>query len=169
MIVAVLLSSAITGGLTVLQSNVLSGFALSGVRPDIVLIVIVYFANANGSFPGQITGLASGVIRDLITLAPLGFHSLIYTAIGLLYGATKDKIFMDPILVPMLMVLVATLIKGVLGVLLAAVFGLENVLPSLLTTAFLIETGMNAVLTPLVFALLRVIQPLKVRPPGSTA
>lgn len=169
MIPALILSTGIGATLILLQSNVLSNFALSGVRPDLVLIVVVYFANANGSFPGQITGFATGLVRDVVTLAPLGFHSLVYATVGLVYGGTKDKVFMDPILVPMLMVLVATLMKGVLGGLLSLVFGLQGVLPSILSSAFVIEAGMNAFLTPIVFAVLRIVKPMKIRPPGSTA
>lgn len=163
------LSMALGAGAVLLQSNVLSGLSLSGVRPDLVLILIVYFANMNGSIPGQLTGFVSGLVRDLITLSPLGFHSLVYATLGLVYGGTKDKIFMDPILVPMLMVLGGTMAKGLLASLLAVVFGIENVAPSIWSTAFLIEAGMNALLTPVFFAVFRIVHPLKIRAPGSTA
>lgn len=169
MIAAMTLSIAFGTGTVFLQSNVLSGLSLSGVRPDLVLILIVYFANTNGSLPGQITGFVSGFVRDLITLSPLGFHSLVYATLGLVYGGTKDKIFMDPILVPMLMVLAGTLAKGLLGSLLAVVFGLQNVVPSIWSTSFLIESGMNALLTPVLFAVFRIVRPLKIRTPGSAA
>lgn len=169
MIAALALSIGLGAGIVVLQSNVLAGLMLSGVRPDLMLILVVYFANANGSLPGQVTGFASGLVRDLITLSPLGFNSLIYATVGLMYGGTKDKVFMDPILVPMLMTLAATIIKALLASLLSLVFGFDDVAGSIWSTAFLIEAGMNALLTPILFALFRVVRPLKIRPPGSTA
>ena len=131
MTAALALSIGLGAGVVVLQSNVLSGLMVSGVRPDIVLILVVYFANANGNLAGQLTGVATGLVRDLITLSPLGFHSLVYATVGFLYGGTKDKVFMDPILVPMLMVFVATILKALLGGLLAVVFGIQSVTNSI--------------------------------------
>lgn len=155
-----LLSTGIAAGLIVLQSNVLHFVAIAGAIPDLALILLVFVANKNGPMLGQLTGFASGLVYDFLSLAPLGFHSLTRTVVGALYGKSRGNIFVDPILVPMLLVVVATLVKGILGALLSAVFLLDDVAGRVFSVSFLVEIGLNAFFAPFVFGLLKLIKPL---------
>ncbi len=155
-----LVSTAIAAGLVLLQSNVLHLLAIAGAIPDLALIVLVFVSNKNGPMVGQLTGFASGLVYDFLSLAPLGFHSFARTVIGALYGKSRGNIFVDPILVPMLLVVVATVVKGVLGALLSAVFLLDDVAGRVFSVAFLVEIGLNAFFAPFVFGLLKLIKPL---------
>ena len=154
------LAVVVAGIAAVLQSTVLRFAAIAGVQPDLVLIIVVFVAHKNGSMMGQITGLGAGIILDVMGLSPLGFYALIYAVIGVLYGATKGKMFVDPIFMPALLLLVALLLKAVLGVALGGLFGIEGVIARTFSVSYLIELGYSAVVSPVIFGLLRMIRPL---------
>jgi len=157
----VLISSGLLSLLVLLQTNILRVIAIGGAVPDLALIVLVFLANRNGSMAAQVSGFVAGIVQDLVSLAPLGFHAFVRTLTGYLFGLTRGNIFVDPILVPVLIVLAATILKGVLTALLAAVFGISSAFAGLFSTTFLIELLYNAVLAPFLFGLLGVIKPLR--------
>lgn len=160
MIAAFLLGFGIQVVLIVLQTNLLQFVALAGAVPDLALVVLVYLANRNGQMLGQTLGFASGLVLDFLSLAPLGFHTFLRTLLGAAYGRTKGNIFVDPILVPMVLVVVGTVAEGLVGAAVSAIFGLESIVGRLVSVGFLVEVGMNAFFAPFLFGLLKVIRPL---------
>ncbi len=155
------LAIAVACATAVLQSTVLQFASIAGIQPDLVLIIVVYAANKNGSMIGQLTGLGAGVVLDLMGLSPLGFYALIYAVIGAVYGTTKGKMFVDPIFMPVLLALVALLIKGIVGIALAGLYGIDGVIGRIFSTSYLIELGYTAAISPVLFGLLKLIGPLR--------
>ena len=141
-------------GITVLQSTLLRFVEIAGVAPDLVLIVLIFVANRNGSMTGQITGFVAGVVLDLVGLSPLGFHAVIYTLIGALFGVTRGKMFVDPIFTPVILALVAMVMKGLLALLISVLFSTVSVRGQLFSSAYAIEMIYTALLGPLAFGLL---------------
>jgi rod shape-determining protein MreD len=125
------------------------------------LIVIAYVANANGSYEGQIGAFVGGVVEDLLSLAPPGFHALVRAVMGFLYGLTHNKMLVDAVLVPVLLLAAGTLVKGLLASLLAAVFSVSGVSTVALSSRLFVEIGYNSVLAPILFTLLRLVRPLR--------
>lgn len=74
----------------VLQSTVLSRLPLPGAAPDLVLVVVVGFALAEGSLPGTVTGFAAGLLADLGADHELGRTALVLTLVGYLAGLFAD-------------------------------------------------------------------------------
>ncbi|MCK5007202.1 MAG: rod shape-determining protein MreD, partial [Spirochaetales bacterium] len=70
---AFLLSSGLIAVAVVLQSTLLHWVAVRGVIPDLGLIVLVFVAIRRGSMTAQLSGFASGVVEDVLSLSPLGF------------------------------------------------------------------------------------------------
>ena len=157
----VVLAIVIAAGIAVLQSTVLQFTSIAGVHPDLVLIVVVYVANKNGTMIGQLAGLGAGIVLDVMGLSPLGFYALIYALIGAAYGISKGKMFVDPVFMPVLFALVALLAKGILGAGLAGLYGIGGVVNRVLSTTFLVELGYTAVVSPVLFGLLKFISPLR--------
>ena len=155
------LAIAVAGAIAVLQSTVLRFTSIAGIQPDLVLIVIVYVANKNGTMIGQLAGLGAGVVLDVMGLSSLGFYALIYAVIGAVYGSTRGKMFVDPIFMPVLLALVAMLMKGVAGVALAGLYGIDGVIDRVFSTSYLIEMGYTALVSPLLFGLLGLVGPLR--------
>lgn len=156
----VALYSAILAIIAILQTTVFQAIEIAGVRPDIALIVIAYYANQNGSFEGEIGAFIGGLVEDLLSLAPPGFHALVRAVVGFLYGLTQNKMLVDAVLVPFLLLAAGTLVKGVLASLTGTVFGVEPAATSVLSPWLFMEMAYNAVLAPILFALLRLVRPL---------
>jgi rod shape-determining protein MreD len=156
-----IITMILAAGCSLLQSTILGRVAIAGVIPDLSLIVIIFSANKNGPFLGEITGFFSGLIDDFISLSPLGFHSLYKTVIGFISGRTKGTILVDPILMPMIFILIGTFIKAIMVFILALIFDIAPGYMNVFTKFFWIELGYNTFLAPFLFALLRLIRPLR--------
>jgi rod shape-determining protein MreD len=144
-----------------LQSTIFRYIALRGVRPDLALLVLVFVSMRRGSMVGQVSGFATGFLEDLMNVSPLGFHSLLRTVIGFLYGLLSGNVFIDPFLMPIILGVVATLLKGVLAGIISAIFGLTASGFITFTGRIWIEVGYNGVIAPFLFALLNLFKVFK--------
>ena len=158
---AFLLSTGMIALAVVLQSTLLHWVAIRGVIPDLGLIILVFVAIRRGSMTAQLSGFATGLIEDVLSLSPLGFHALIRTVVGFLYGLTVGSIFVDPILMPVLLTIIATLFKALISSLLVSFLSIPAEGFSVFTGPLWIEIGYNAVLAPFLFALLGLLKVLK--------
>ena len=161
MITNIAILSAVSVLLVAAQTNLLWFMAIGGALPDLALILLVYYAHHNGSFPGEIVGFVTGLALDTLGAAPLGFHALMYTAIGYAIGVSRRRVAFDPIFAPVLFVALSTLFKALVGFVLLAVFPVEVGFSGVISPRIGIELGYNAILTPLIFALLGLIRPLR--------
>ncbi len=144
---------AIAAFLVLLQTTIFRFIEIREISPDLVLIFLVFSANSKGSYYGQISSFTAGVIEDILSLAPLGFNSLIRTVIGYLSGKTKGKILFDPILMPLLYILVATILKEALTFAVSALFmGMPK---GFFHSGFLIQICFNIVVTPVIYNVFR--------------
>ena len=150
------------GVVVLLQTTVLGIVAVRGVTPDLLLVLLVFLALRRGSMSGQIAGFAGGLLEDLVSLAPLGFHALLRTLVGFSSGALHGLIRTSAIAVPVL-ILGASVVKGLASAVLGLVFDIQPDL-HLLEGRFWIEAAYSAVLAPFLFALLgrvRLLRPSK--------
>ena len=95
---------------------------------------------------------------SIVILRP---RSFIRTMVGFLYGLTVGSIFVDPILMPVILTIAATLFKAVLASLLVSFLAIPAAGFSVFTGPLWIEMGYNAVLAPFLFALLGLLKVLK--------
>ena len=158
---AFLLSTGMIALAVVLQSTLLHWVAIRGVIPDLGLIVLVFVAVRRGSMTAQLSGFAAGMIEDFLSLSPLGFHAFIRTVVGFLYGLTVGSIFVDPILMPVVLTIIATLVKAFISSVLVTFLAIPAEGFSVFTGPLWIEMGYNAVLAPFLFALLGLLKVLK--------
>jgi len=146
-----------------LQSTIFSRLAVYvHAIPDLALCILVYVAYVNGTMTGQLTGFFSGVLLDFLSAAPLGLNSLIRTLTGALTGFLKGTFYLDPVFLPMALCAGATIFKALIYYLLHLIF--KGVIPfySLFDLIFWVELGMNTILAPFLFALLKLFHPLLV-------
>ena len=141
-----------------LETTLLKKFPLNFIYPDIALIILVFFSNSKGVVAGQTGGFIIGLAKDFLSLSPLGFNGFINTVIGFIFGNSKGKIFIDPIFFPMLMILIATLLKGLIAAVVSLVFLSPDVSPAIFTFKFAIELAQNCVCAPFVFAFMKFVK-----------
>ena len=144
-----------------LQSTILGRIAIRGVRPDLALIVLIFASMRRGAMVGQVSGFATGFLEDLMNVSPLGFHSLLRTVIGYVYGLLSGNVFIDPFLMPIILTVIATILKGVLAGIVSAIFGLASSGFITFTGRLWIEVGYNGVVAPFLFALLNLFKMFK--------
>ena len=144
----------------ILNSTLMRFVAIRDTTPDIVLILLLFLAVRRGAMPGQVTGFVVGVAEDLASVAPLGFHALLRTLLGFGAGLLHGYLFLDPLLLPFLLVTGVAIIKGLLASLVAAIFGVP-IDVGILDAGFWIEVGYTGVLAPPLFFLLAKIRSLR--------
>lgn len=143
----------------ILQTTVLDKLSFNNVKPDYVLIMIILISNYLGSIKGQLIGFFSGLVEDFFSLSPFGFSALIKTVIGYFSGKTESKIFLDPIVVPIIFVFTGTIIKSFLSFILIILFSPEKA-GAVFSFSLLIEIGLNIILTPFLYLILKLIRVL---------
>lgn len=151
MIKKVIISSLFLLISIIVQSTVLRYVSIWGVIPNLYLIYLVYTSFYNGGIHGTVCGFATGLIEDAISVSPIGFHALIKTVIGSLYGSFKGLIILDRVLMPMFFVLIATVLNRIFAFCVISFFSLSVPVHSIFSEYFIIEIAYNTILTPFVF------------------
>ena len=139
----------------ILQSTLIAKIALFNVVPDLALCILVYSAYVNGTMTGQVSGFFSGLLLDFLSASPLGLNCFVRTLIGAVTGIFKGSFFLDIIFMPLILCTLATLLKAGILFLLNLIMG--TVVPSYSFFSFVlwIELGMNSIIAPLLFFLLK--------------
>ena len=158
---AIVAAFVIMAACVVLQSTILGKIAILGVRPDLALVVLMFVALRRGSMTAQVSGFATGIVEDLVSASPVGFHMLLRTVIGFLYGIFSGNVFLDPLLMPIVLAIAATIMKGIISGLVSLLFGLQSSGFMYFAGRLWIEAGYNALAAPFVFALLNLLRVFK--------
>jgi rod shape-determining protein MreD len=138
-----------------LQSTVFAQMKLFGVRPELVYLVTILIAILEGPGEGMVVGFAGGLAQDFLLNQPKGLTALTLTLLGYGVGLLRQYIVSPSPLLPTLLVSVSTaagvVFYEVVGFLLGQV---DQPLTFSLKVPLL--TGVyGAVLTPIVYPILR--------------
>jgi rod shape-determining protein MreD len=127
---------------------------LQGVLPDLSLLLIVYFAVADGEERAMATGIIGGVYQDVAGNMVLGHHVLCLVLVAYATGRLSTRLITDHPAVKAAMVFMAAMGQGVLFTCIQYVQkpaggALYPILTSVIPGAFY-----TAVITPVVFFVL---------------
>jgi rod shape-determining protein MreD len=82
----------------ILQTSLVPSLAVFGIKPDLLMIVLFFFAIRYGIMPGIFVGFLLGLTQDLYTPSILGQQALAKTIIGACSGIVNEKVMRtDPI------------------------------------------------------------------------
>jgi rod shape-determining protein MreD len=101
----------------VLQTTILAKIEILGVRPDAVIIVVVYMSLAYGGVVGALLGFAVGLAQFAIMATSLASLPLAGTVIGFLVGRYGTKIMYESYLVQFLILLASGVIFDAINLL----------------------------------------------------
>ena len=150
------------------QTSVLPRLGLPGATPDVVLLVVLALALAQGPLTGLVVGFGSGLALDLVPPADhaVGRYAFVFTVIGYLAGMAKDEAERSAVM-PFVTVGVAaaagTLLYAGLGVVFSEVGVDGKTLLGLVPTAVLYDVLLAPFVLPGVMALVRRAEPDLVR------
>lgn len=97
-----------------LQTNWPELLKLQEVSPDIVLVLVVYFAIAYGEERAMMTALIGGVYLDVAVNTTLGHHVFCYVLIGFFCGRLSTRLITEHEAIKAGLVLLASFSHGVL-------------------------------------------------------
>jgi rod shape-determining protein MreD len=140
------------------SSSIFDFIAISGIKPDIALIVLIFIAYNKGSAAGQTIGFFNGLIEDFLSLSSLGFYSLIRTTLGLIYGLFEGSFTIDPVIIPVIFTLIGTILKKIFEWVVSSIFSLTILNTILFDSSFWIEILYNCILASFIFAFLKLFK-----------
>jgi rod shape-determining protein MreD len=151
----VLLLAAVIFSALLLQTTVFAEINLLGAKPELLYLVTIAFGMLEGPASGSITGFAGGMAQDFLLDAPKGITALTLTLLGYAIGKARQFIVSPSPVLPVVLVALGTF-GGVLF------YGVVSFLLGQLDTSWLyllrvavLSAVYNAILTPLVFPIMR--------------
>jgi len=148
----ILLKGSIIVVALLIQLTLINSITILGLKPDLIMVVVVVFSLLKGEKEGTISGFASGLLQDIFSTGLLGINALAKTVIGFSCGIIKEKIFHEHILfiIPVI-TFIASLIQSILILLLLRAFGIEYGLAWSLKQIALPEALYSSLLSPFIF------------------
>ena len=138
-------------GSLILESTLLEEFKVAGVKPDLLLIFVVFWALFNGKTEGVKMGFIFGLAEDLFVSRFIGLNVLCKMSVGYLVGMMENRFFKDNYLVPVITLLIATIVNNVLYMLIIQIGGADFSLRAFIWDATLPAAIYNACLSLLFY------------------
>ncbi len=127
---------------------------LQEVLPDLPLLLVVYFAIADGEERAMFTGLIGGIYQDVASNALLGHHVLCLVVVGYSIGRLSTRLITEHPAVKAGLVLLAGVVNGVLYTVVQYVQSPGNRLIYPVLTSVVPAAFYTALITPLAFVIL---------------
>jgi len=105
------------------QQTLFDKISILGVKPDLLLVLIIFTALLEGPVTGLKLGLAIGLLQDLATGKFIGLYLLSGGITGYLVGLVETRIFKENYLVPMVVLLGGTVFHQGLYLFLRSLIG----------------------------------------------
>ncbi len=138
-----------------LQSTLFWELKLLGVRPELMYLITIVIAILEGPNEGAITGFAAGLAQDFLLNQPKGITALTLTLVGYAAGLARQYIVSPSPLLPMILVGVGTAAGIAFYQVVAFLLGQLEETFSYAIRVTLLTALYNAILTPIVYPLLR--------------
>jgi len=153
--VKILLKGAIIVAALLIQLTLINSITILGLKPDLIMVVVVVFSLLKGEKEGTISGFASGLLQDIFSTGLLGINALAKTVIGFTCGILKEKIFHEHILfVIPIITFIASFMQNILIFFLFRAFGIEYGLAWSLKQIVLPEALYSSLLSPFIFLII---------------
>jgi len=98
----------------ILQATLAHRIAIAGVRPDLLVAFVVYFAWMRGPVSGVVGGFTVGLLQDLDAPGPLGLNALAKTVVGFIVAKAGFRVHRSNVGVRFFFFLVAMLVHDVI-------------------------------------------------------
>lgn len=140
----------------VLQATLVPLIAIKGIRPDLLLLIVVFSALLLGKDQGVGMGFFAGLLQDLASGNIFGLNILSKIATGYFAGSMERKVFKEKALLPVLAIILATIFNSSLKLLILFILGYHlNFFKELINVFYLLTY--NVVLAiPLHFLVYRI-------------
>jgi rod shape-determining protein MreD len=107
----------------VLQATIVPLVSINGIRPDLLLIIVVSSGLLLGKEQGVGMGFFSGLLQDLASGNIFGLNVLSKMATGFVAGSLERNVFKENVLLPVLGTVLATVFNSAIMLLLIFLLG----------------------------------------------
>ncbi len=76
----------------ILQTSFVPSIAVAGIKPDLLMLVLFFFAIRYGVMAGVLAGFLIGLLQDVYTPVLLGQNALTKTVVGACIGLFNEKV-----------------------------------------------------------------------------
>jgi rod shape-determining protein MreD len=143
--------AALVVAVALLETTWLEAVRVMDVVPDLTLLLVVYFAIANGPERAMFTGVLGGLFQDVARNAVLGHNVLCYVVVGYVSGRIATRLATEHPAVKSGLVFMASLALGLLSIIILyvqdpGISALNNIVARVVPGAFY-----TALFTPVLF------------------
>lgn len=85
------------GVIIILQSTVLETVAIAGIKPDLVMLIVILNGFLIGTREGAFLGFTGGIVEDLFSGSYIGLNALAKMTAGYLAGAAGERLYRENI------------------------------------------------------------------------
>ncbi|HEY8368545.1 MAG TPA: rod shape-determining protein MreD [Thermodesulfobacteriota bacterium] len=117
---------ALGGAALVLQMTVLDVLPFGALKPDLVLLLLLYLSGRSDAIPGGLVAFALGYAMDVLSGAPFGLFTVTKVVIYFLGYLAAKRVYLTAGLAPAVMAVVATVVEGLLLRVLYGALGLDG-------------------------------------------
>ena len=138
----------------ILQTTLFPLLAIRGIFPNTALIIVTSYALLRGSKEGAMAGGFTGLLMDVFFSRMIGFYTLLYLAIGMLFGRSQRNFYRENYILPVIFCAASTIIYQAAIYITGFLFRGEGNLLHFLISILLPEIVYTAIVTILVYRVL---------------
>jgi rod shape-determining protein MreD len=146
-----------------LQTSASPYVKISGVHPDLVLIIVTGWGLLRGNPEGLIWAVIGGLSLDLLSAAPFGLFTLTLLLVGLLTNFVHGRTFGSSIVLPISLIFPLSLLFNFLPLLILYLLGHPTDWTAAFSNIFfpvaVFNTGLMLLIFPLLYLLNRWLNP----------
>lgn len=126
------------------------------VGPNLALVLILVWSAHKGVPEGVIWAFFLGILLDLLTIIPLGSSSLALIPVAVVGGLSRQRLFHSGVIIPMLLVVLATLIYQLVSSLVGATLGMSYSL-GMSARLGMLTALLNMMMVPLIYLVVMIL------------
>ncbi len=137
--------------LALLQGALVPSVPFLGIRPDLILVLLLAWTMARGVREGVIGAFIAGIALDIFSSYPLGSHSLVLILTVLAVGWLEAPVYRENLAFPVIGTVVATVLYNLLLMGLSQLLGQPVAWGNLLWRFILPLSLLEAAMMPLAY------------------
>lgn len=139
----------------VVQTVYANILTIGGIKPDFLIVIIVYFSFRHSAAESGIIGFIAGILQDSLSECTLGVNAFTKSIIGLIASPIK-KVYAENLIIIPLSIFVFTLIHSLLFFAVQSILVITIGIPTM--NKILLLSLYNTVIGTLIFPLTRRIK-----------
>lgn len=147
--------------LLILQTTSLNRLSILRIKPDLLLILVIFLGLHRGPLSGAGYGFLAGILLDIFSPVPLGTNALPKTILGFLAGAVAPFLYFETPFIPGLLLFLGMFLEGMILFLLLSSFHLAPSFSYSLLYIILPASLYTSLLTPFFFYIFKRIIPVR--------